>query len=78
MPPHWLDATIEIALQTGLRDPSSLGRAIGGCERMQEAIRVGLADYVPGRLGLSEAQMIREAIMEAMEAGGDNPPSANP
>jgi hypothetical protein len=38
---------------------------------MQEAIRVGLGENVPGRPGLSEAQMVRQAIMEAMETGDE-------
>jgi len=68
MPPHWLDAAIERSLRSGERDPRAVGQAIGESEQFQEAIRAGLAENVQGRLGLSSAQMVRQAIMEALES----------
>jgi hypothetical protein len=68
MHPHWLDEAIESSWRD--HDPRSIATAISSDNRLIAAIRQGLEDArrLPERQpGLSHAQCIRNAVLEAME-----------
>jgi hypothetical protein len=68
MQPHWLDAVIESSWRE--HDASAVATAITHNDRLISAIRQGLIDarHLPEQQpGLSHAQCIRHAVLEAME-----------
>jgi hypothetical protein len=68
MHPHWLDNVIESTWRD--HDPHLIATAISSNAKLISAIRQGLEDarHLPERQpGLSHAQCIRNAVIEAME-----------
>ena len=64
---HWLDDVIESSWRE--HDPDKIASAITRNEKLISAIRKGLDDarHLPQEPGLSHAQCIRQAVLEAME-----------
>jgi hypothetical protein len=68
MHPHWLDDVIESTWRE--HDPRAIASAISCNDKLISAIRQGLEDarHLPEtQPGLSHAQCIRNAVIEAME-----------
>jgi predicted transcriptional regulator len=66
IPPHWLDDVVEQALCDGCQEPGKLAAAIGKHDCFVAAVKAGLAEFERGR-GLSQAQAVRQAIVDAIE-----------
>ncbi len=67
MKPTWLDNLIQAEIDKG--DPTAIAQAIANSPRFLDAIKRGLANKPkPGIIGPSHAQVIREAIKEAVAA----------
>jgi len=73
IPPHWLDDVVDQALHAGCQEPGKLAAAIGKHDCFVAAVKAGLAEFERGR-GLSQAQAVRQAIIDAIES---HPPESS-